>query len=511
MSESVETDETIEVSGEGLTVRKSYSGEEFPVPVIRFDIESDHDSPVSFRLSESIPDSFPMENVGFHPEYHSDAWTAFQDHHVEFSGTVEPEETLTTVYGVRLEDEGDVGAFLTEPAVEDVSVGDGPGESADGDAEGGVLSEDRNQVVKDMLTGEADTVPGLEDEPEEESPTEAAEDLELDLGNVDTEPVEFDGEPGEDDVPDIDLGFDEAEITEPEEDEESAENPPKIELDLGAAEERSEPEDGPEEATGPDEPEGTIEPEIPEERTEIGGDESEIDEGGLEAGGDESEIAEGESEIGEDEPEVDEDEPGDGTETPEGNGDAGDGSSTPTPVEGSVVTRFVEELREGEHTEADLAFLRSELGGEPTASDGARIDHLQTRVEEVAAYASAIERFLDENGTGEQLIEEFKDELAGFDDRLGGMDGRIDDTESIVGSLDEDVDELSERTGAVESDFETTDDRLDAVDEELDSVRAEIESLESSVERLETELGELEEDVVDVVEWREQLGSMFSS
>ena len=119
MSESAETDETIEVSEEGLTVRKSYSGEEFPVPVIRFDIESDHDSPVSFRLAESIPDSFPMENVGFHPEYHSDSWTAFQDHHVEFSGTVEPDETLTTVYGIRLEDEGDVDAFLTEPTIAD--------------------------------------------------------------------------------------------------------------------------------------------------------------------------------------------------------------------------------------------------------------------------------------------------------------------------------------------------------------------------------------------------------
>lgn len=148
MSSTADTDEVIEVNADGLTVRKTFTADEFPVPAIRFAIESERDTQVTFRLSEDIPESFPMDKVGFHPDYHSDDWTAFQDNHVEFTGTLEAGAELVTVYGIRIDDERTAEAFLTEPTVVEVSADDEPtteGDEIDDAVIDSIVSEDRNQ------------------------------------------------------------------------------------------------------------------------------------------------------------------------------------------------------------------------------------------------------------------------------------------------------------------------------------------------------------------------------
>ena len=114
---SSDADDVVEVTTGGVTVTKSYTADEFPVPAVRFEFESEHDEPVEVRLAEDIPESFPMDSVGFHPDYHSDQWTAFQDNHVQFVGNVDPDEPLVTVYGIRLSEDTDPGAFLSEPTI----------------------------------------------------------------------------------------------------------------------------------------------------------------------------------------------------------------------------------------------------------------------------------------------------------------------------------------------------------------------------------------------------------
>lgn len=167
MSSTVDTEDVVTVSDEGIAVRKEFSPDEFPVPAIRFEIVSSRDEAVTVRLSEEIPESFSMDGVGFHPEYHSDQWTAYQDHRVEFTGTVEPDSPLVTVYGVRLDDVSEGGQFMTEPSIVDVrpegtdaSTPDDDDRAEDATIED-IVSTDRDQVVKDMLSGDSDGVPGL--------------------------------------------------------------------------------------------------------------------------------------------------------------------------------------------------------------------------------------------------------------------------------------------------------------------------------------------------------------
>jgi len=280
MNSTADTDDTIEISADGISVRKTFAADEFPVPAIRFEIESDRDNPVTFQLSEDIPESFPMDKVGFHPDYHSNDWTAYQDNHVEFTGALEAGDQLVTVYGIQLDDESRATEFLTEPLVVELDADDAnddddrsTADEVDDEVISNIVSEDRNQAVKDMIAGDSDTVPGLKDEesqddvavadetaadpasdsdPEADATADASTDestaledesaaLDLDLGDVDPdpEPVDIESDDEDDETPDIDLGFEEEEIPEPADDDgsEAEDDELGVDLDLEADDE----------------------------------------------------------------------------------------------------------------------------------------------------------------------------------------------------------------------------------------------------------------------------------
>ena len=554
MSHTVDTDDVIEVIANGLQVRKTFTTDEFPVPAIRFEIESENDEPVSFRLSEEIPETFPMDGVGFHPEYHSENWTAFQDNHVEFTGTLEPGEELVTVYGIRIDDESKVEEFLTEPDLVHV---DSEGASTTSEADtvddstiSNIVSEDRNQVVKDMLTGVSEGVPGLGDEgkkpteetsdedvdpiqpdageqdekPDEEDDTTGdAIELDLDLEDVDTveEGSDEQGEEGsdeQDDTPDIDLGFTEDEIPDPVDEPDTA--------DIGVDFDDETVDDTPDGEISDDE----LDDEVSDDEivAEAGDDESDDDIPDDEAD-DTAEEAEGskieldlEAAATKTDESIGRNETVDSHVSDDDEEDTDDVDSTEPTVTAAVTDepvgeRLVREIREGTLSDEDLESLRTALGVDPSGSERAKLSHLQSRVEEVAAYTAALEEFLDEHDGGAALIEEFKYELSTFEDELETLENRVTETR-------DDLEDVNSRTSTVESALDGLDERFDPIESELDTfvddleeVRSDVESVDDGLSSVETELEELEEtvaaveaDVVDITEWREQLGSMFS-
>ncbi|WP_306058089.1 AAA family ATPase [Natronococcus wangiae] len=550
MSSTADTDDVIEVSADGLTVRKRFAADEFPVPAIRFEIESDHDESVTFRLSEEIPESFPMDKVGFHPDYYSDDWTAFQDNHVEFTGTLVPDEQLVTVYGIRIDDESVAAEFLTEPTVVEVSSEDAAGSDADAISDGvieTIVSDDGTQAVKDMIAGETDSVPGLEDD----------EDLDLDLED-DTDLA--DEEAGLEDEPDIELGFEEDELPETDEDEAIEAAPPAdgtVDLDLESdgteAEESgvagagtSEVDLGLEEESDLERPEDSAADDVEttadvaEEESEgiaienedgtieeTDGDTEDADIGGeddvdLEADDADAESAETDAEPNapDESPAADEsedatDEPSDeasestSTETDSSEADSAE-DEPDAAFDGSIGARLAAEIREETVDEEDLEVLRSELDLEPSGPEIAKVEHLQSRVEEVAAYTDALERFLDEQGTGEQLIEDLRAELASFEDDLAAMNDRLEDTDSRVDGVETDVESLTDWTADLETDLADVTDDVESVETDLDDVSDDVETVDERVDDLADDLEQVQEGLTDIRNWRDQLGSMFS-
>ncbi|WP_134670670.1 AAA family ATPase [Halorussus marinus] len=467
----------------GVVVEKSFEGDEFAVPAIKFVIRSERDDSTTITLADDVPESFPMDNVGFHPDYENDNWTAYKDHRVQFERELDPGEELVTVYGVRLGEDDDPSIFLGSPTIEQVapaSVGgtdeadggpdplggdvgdddpleDGPdplgGEvgGPEGNTITDIVSEEDSQIVRDVVAGEEDL--SLDDEAD--APTDGDEPL-----------ADPDGEAGAGEESDP-LAEDEASAGPPDEDGE----PSTDDLDeadpLGAPDERpadaddpSAPDEGTDDSTGSVSDEGVDDPmgDEPDEAT----------------------------------PAADHE--------PDSSADAGT-ASPPTP--GSVAATLAEEIRAGEVSDDDLDVIQRELDVETPESTNVRIRHLQSRVEDLSAYTEALEEFIDENGVAEDVFADFETDIASlradveaFEDEVQAIRTDADDTDDRVAELDSSL-------SGVESEVDEVAEGLAAVEEDLDDV-ADLDA----VEALREDLTDLEADLDSVGDLREQVSAL---
>lgn len=162
-----------------------------------------------------------------------------------------------------------------------------------------------------------------------------------------------------------------------------------------------------------------------------------------------------------------------------------DSDSSTVDTEGaseSVVERLADELEAGTVPGEDVARLRAALFDDESGSLAARVEKLQQDVDEVLAYANALEAFLDENGTGEQLITDTRDE--------------VDEIRSQVGAVRDEVGDL--RT------------ELDRTRQTVDRTAAGVGDVESAVADLEAELGRVDAEIESLQEWRTELVSVMS-
>lgn len=432
MSEDRDQDSVVTASADGISVEKRFERDRFAVPAIEFTIRSDRDEPASVRLVDHVPEEFPMDSVGFHPDFENDNWTAFKDHRVEFERDFDPGEEVVTVYGVRLSETEDASDFMGEPELTAVaggadvppdplaSVSDGPQSPMDGNTITDIVSEQGNQVVRDVIAGETDTLPGLGDDP-----AESAE------GATDADPLA-------DPLADAGADADESSV------EADPPGEPAIELP-GETDVLGESVDEP-----AGEPEPADDPE-PVEPADVAVEPTEADDGELLTA----------------EPDL--------------------------PASGTVAAALAEEIRQGSVSDADLSVLRQELDVTLPESTNVRIRHLQSRVEDFAAYTEALEEFIDENGTASRVLDEFEASVEAIRDEQAETRERIDalaaDFETVSGNLD----------GTQERIDDVRDDLADVRDHEaeIESIREELTGLDDLEERLEA-IDELRTDVAAV-------------
>lgn len=140
-----------------VTVTKSYETDEFPVPAVAFRLRSEREDEAMVRLTDSVPDGVPPEDLGFHPDYGSDHWSV-ENGDAVFERRLDPGEEYQTVYGIRSTDH-DPEQFMTDPNLDVRGLGDDETEETD-DA---VSGRDSSQAARDVISGEGD-VSGLDDE-----------------------------------------------------------------------------------------------------------------------------------------------------------------------------------------------------------------------------------------------------------------------------------------------------------------------------------------------------------
>ncbi|WP_318569544.1 hypothetical protein [Salinigranum marinum] len=505
MSSDPDLDAALSVTEGPVTVTKSFEPNEFPVPAIKFVLESTATEPVRIRLTDAVPEAFPMENVGFHPDFEKDNWTAYKSHRVEYERTLDPEASTTTVYGVRL-DGTDPATFLTEPTLSFPEADAGP------DARGAVddvLGEDSNQIVRDVLSGERDSLPGLGEDDGVDAPDltpDAAVDAEMTAADSSTDHAEATTDDDAEDLPpeDIELNFDEDEGD-----------------DADDAAPTDDEAPGDPDASSPHPFDGSGDSSTDDvETTAVSAVETD------DAGTDDLETGELDLELDE----------GDDEGAPVADSGSAEGDDGHRVAGGSVVSTLAAEVRRGDADEEDVAALRDALGvnddpAEIPRSLDLRIGRLQTQVEDLAAYAEGIREFLDDEGTAEELIEGFRADVESVEEGLEELSTRADEAADDRSHLQEDVtdlradvseqddrldgvddrlDGITERLGGVDDRLDGVDDHLAAVDDRLDDVDARATAAEETAERLDDEMGEVREDLAaldgDVTEVRETLG-----
>jgi archaellum component FlaC len=402
-----QTYEEVTVSSDGVIVTKRFEADEFPVPAIAFNVSSKRSEPVTLRLVDTVPDDVAVEDLGFHPEYGSEYWDINEDR-IAFEKEIQADSEYTTVYGIRATGTDDVEKFLTEPEIESV---DPPLDEDESDIVGS-----GDDAVKDVIAGEADSVPGLEDDEDDE------------------------------DIETLDL--------------KDPNNP-----DAGTSAD---------------------------------------------------------------------------AESADADGEEGDADTNGEVGEGTVIAAMADEIRQSNVSPDDVKLLQRALdavsdGDSSGGGDGAtnaKIQRLQQDIADLRAYTDALEEFLEENGTGDEMIEEFSQRLDQFETELNSFESDIqsarstaqsanDGVESLeeeVSTVEEDVDEVESEVNSIGNSLRTVEDDVDEFDTEIEELSEHISDLEGEVESLHEEIGdgevderlsELEDEIVELNEWREQLSSVI--
>ncbi len=169
-----------------------------------------------------------------------------------------------------------------------------------------------------------------------------------------------------------------------------------------------------------------------------------------------------------------------------------------TPADGSLVGALAAEIRENNVPQRDVELLRSALSetGQPSGSTTARLDRLQQDVAELRAYTTALEEFLDEEGTGQELIESFDARLEEFQEEVTAFGSRLDhlETEFVVnvrGRVEELETEFEEFESEVTSDLDRLDETRAEFDDRLDEIESDLERLDD-IDSIESELEDVQ-------------------
>jgi chromosome segregation ATPase len=105
-----------------------------------------------------------------------------------------------------------------------------------------------------------------------------------------------------------------------------------------------------------------------------------------------------------------------------------------------VARALLAELREGDLDRETRAALRAEL--QPERSREVKLEYLQRRVSDLAAYTDTLERFIDEHGPIDEAFEGVESELETIRAEQADLEARIEELESEFDRVDDRIDEL---------------------------------------------------------------------
>lgn len=172
----------------------------------------------------------------------------------------------------------------------------------------------------------------------------------------------------------------------------------------------------------------------------------------------------------------------------------------------SLVDRLAEEIQNDEPSPESLETIQDKIvpEGAGEGSTGARLSQLQEDVSNLRAYTAALEEFLDEEGSAQEI--------------LAGVEQRMDEVEDEVDSIQSTTSELKEKIETVESNLHQMDESVETMSKELGALSDDVGSLEEDVDSIDNRIpkysieerfNDLENELNSVSEFVENLKTVF--
>ena len=432
------------------------------------------------------------------------------------------------MYGIRLDDPSDVAKFLDEPILGRPPVpGAAPADRPDSDVDD-ILGTDRSQLVRDALQGNGrlanqgspaasdDDVPGVEPLSERDHAADtdgSAEPADADPGPaiepaIDPEPT-LESDPSADSGPPADGEPSADATTDGESDSpEPRTVPPDPTLVVREADSVT-----PIEGTDDAEPDAVAGGGAPD-----GAGSDAVGAGAVEADADTEDAAEADAgpAAEADTADADGDAEPDDADGPEGYVDIGveaEAPDTADPSEpaadaapaaraaadasGGLAATLAAEIRSGEVSEADLETLRGEFDSGLPRSGDVRIRRLQSQLADLTAYTDAIEEFIDNNGTGAELVERLEAELGTVTAELDDLHEGLDALDNNLAATDERLDDVDDTAATAAAGVDDVHDRADDIEDRLDDVDADLDGLIDDIDDVAADVGDVAADLDD--------------
>lgn len=167
-----------------------------------------------------------------------------------------------------------------------------------------------------------------------------------------------------------------------------------------------------------------------------------------------------------------------------------------------LLDELVAELRAGV-SERQRTTLRRALGVGPKPSVAVRLRYLSGRVSDLAAYADAIEEFIDEEGTAQQVLDD-------LDDRLDSLEAEHEELSDELERVDADLGETEETVAALGDSLETVEETVaelaDSLAEQREHLQETRDAIDAQGQKIESNAGGIAENADRLSESERNIG-----
>lgn len=173
--------------------------------------------------------------------------------------------------------------------------------------------------------------------------------------------------------------------------------------------------------------------------------------------------------------------------------------------DGNITDAVVEELERGDIDDETKIALARQLNDHlsPKSSLGdVKIKQLQQRLSDIEAYSDALESFIDDNGTADELVEATNDDIDAIRKQVQHIEDELNEYVEDIEDVNDDVESVRKSIESTETDYDDLNEEIVTLRSNLKGIHSRIDVLAekgASVEQLNTSIDEVKNETDETI------------